>query len=494
MSLTTTEIATRFGAARPGFELVSAEEVGLPYFRLALELVVLQRTALPTVDEFVLRAVLAGSNTLDDVAGVLGLERVLVEQAVVTQCHLDHLDYQLVEPAHERLLRVTALGETALREATMIPERTEIEVGFDRLLWAPTGRRFTQLIRMRQARDFGLLEIPPRAKKRLSIGDLETDGVERAIHELPVRALRETDVLALTNVTNHRYVLPAVALVYVSEDSSATQVAFAIDGRLSDPHERAFAELDGPQRCDFVVDRGGRAQEAPALPPGLQDRALSREQVLALQARETQLAGDFEDAGTKTETLSGHLSIGVAADKPVEGQAAQQMRRELDMAPARAIETYEHRVLLEGAIVGASKRLLIMAPHIRSAVVGTTFLAQLERLCRNHVPIHIGWGSAAGEELEGPVSDSEAMSRLRSLASKYRNLHFVHVGEGQARVLIWDDSLVISSFPWLSFSGGPQRQYRQESGVLIRDPAYVEDQYQVFRRQFEDAERAESAS
>lgn len=494
MTLTTAEIATRFGTARPGFELVSAEEVGLPYFRLALELVVQQRTALPTVDEFVLRAVLAGSTSLDDVAGVLGLERVLVEQAVVTQCHLDHMDYQLSEPGHERFLRVTALGETALKEATMIPERTEIQVGFDRLLWAPTGRRFTQLIRTRQAREFGFLEIPPRAKKRLSIGDLETDGVERAIHELPVRALRETDVLALTNVTNHRYVLPAVALVYVSEDSSATQVAFAIDGRLSDPHERAFAELDGPQRCGFVIDRSGRPVDAPTLPPALQEKALSREQVLALQAREAQLTQDSQEAGTKTETLSSHAFGRAAADTPVEGQAAHEVRRELEMAPARAIETYEHRVLLEGATVSAKERLLIIAPHIRSAVVGTAFLAQFERLCRNHVAIHIGWGSAPKEELEGPHSDSEAVAKLRSIASKYRNVHFVHVGEGQARVLIWDDSLVVSSFHWLSFSGGPQRQYRQESGVLIREATYVEDQYQLFRREIEDAEHASSAS
>src|SRR5689334_21328769 len=40
----------------------------------------------------------------------------------------------------------------------------------------------------------------------------------------------------------------AVALAYKSDDGSTVQIAFALDGRLSEPHERAFAEMKGLER------------------------------------------------------------------------------------------------------------------------------------------------------------------------------------------------------------------------------------------------------
>jgi hypothetical protein len=145
MTLTANEVAERFGGSRPGFELVAVEEVGLPFFRLSMEVVVQQRSPLPTVDEFVLRAAASDLSKIEDVVGILGLERVLVEQAVVEQSHRDHLDYAWDATTGHRRLRLTPLGLDALQNATLLRERKEIDIGFDRLLWVATGRRLSQL-------------------------------------------------------------------------------------------------------------------------------------------------------------------------------------------------------------------------------------------------------------------------------------------------------------------------------------------------------------
>ena len=71
--------ARRFAGHRPGFELIHYEAVGLPYYRLVLDAVIQQRNIGP-IEEFVLRSVEAGLDEIDDITGLLGVERALVEQ------------------------------------------------------------------------------------------------------------------------------------------------------------------------------------------------------------------------------------------------------------------------------------------------------------------------------------------------------------------------------------------------------------------------------
>ncbi|VAZ63161.1 hypothetical protein [Mycobacterium kansasii] len=485
MTLTAPEVAERFGGSRPGFELVAVEEVGLPYFRLSLEAVVQERSPLPTVDEFVLRAVASGLSKFEDVTGFLGLEGVLVEQAVVGQSHQDHLDYQWDPITDQRRLRLTPQGQNALENATFRRERKEIDIGFDRLLWAPTGRRLSQLIRPRQASDAGLLEIPPLYKKRLSTFDLDTDSAKRAIYELSVRALQEIEVLALTNVTNNRFLLPAIALVYVANDGSSTQVAFAIDGRISSEHERAFAEMNGPERCGLVVESRPKGAGRLSIPARLTERALSREQVQMLRKRGADLERDLEDTRTATAALEGERnSMPFTTNEDELLDAVTQLASEIDSSPVRAIQTYEHRELLSSALANSKQRLLIMSPAIRSGVVDANFIARLERLCRNRVSLQIGWGVSPDDEAE--QSDPEALESLRSLSGKYQNFSFKFVGDASP-TLLWDSSMVVTSFGWLSFRGDRNRRYRQEAGVLIRDVGYVDQQYSILRQQIEAA-------
>src|ERR1700722_3667748 len=128
MSLTSAEVAHRFGGSRPGFELVAVEEVGVPFFKLVLEVVVQEPSPLPTIEEFVLRAVASGLDRPEDVAGLLGLESSLVEQAIVNQSHENHLDYQWDPTAGMPRLAIKPLGIGALEEANLIRQRREISI------------------------------------------------------------------------------------------------------------------------------------------------------------------------------------------------------------------------------------------------------------------------------------------------------------------------------------------------------------------------------
>ena len=72
------EIARHFDD-RPGFNLVDFEEVGLPVYRLTSTVLSLQPKAYSPIEEFVLRAIEAGLDTIETVAGFLGIAASIVE-------------------------------------------------------------------------------------------------------------------------------------------------------------------------------------------------------------------------------------------------------------------------------------------------------------------------------------------------------------------------------------------------------------------------------
>lgn len=478
------EVARKYAGSRPGFELVHYEEVGIPYYRLVLDSLVQLRKPIGPIDEFVLRAVAGGVETLDDVAGLLGVERPLIEQTVVRMNRLDHLDYR-VEGAR-RVLRITALGSRALGGwIELTPDRQEIMVGFDRLTWQVTGRHFRALIRPKEARDRGYLDLPPKLKKRLVPSDLDPDDVQQALRALLRNSLRDADVISIVDAGNFRMALPAVALVFAATSGDDQQVGIAIDGRLSEAHELAFGEIDGPARSGLVVDEMASPDEVPDLADDLRLQRVERGKVAELEARVAHASSEVDRARTATSTAAIDESPGGLADaRELEARSQEELaaaRGELGGAPIRAIQTYEHRVLLSDALATAKERLLIISPWIRGDVVDGRFIAELRACLRRRVRVHIGWG--IGDEEHMDDRSRTAVQNLSKLVAQHENASLHHLGNTHAKVLIWDGNLVVTSFNWLSFRADKRRGYRQEEGTLIVQPDYVEHEYQKYRGQ-----------
>ncbi|KRF28947.1 hypothetical protein ASG91_04770 [Phycicoccus sp. Soil802] len=139
---------------------------------------------------------------------------------------------------------------------------------------------------------------------------------------------------------------------------------------------------------------------------------------------------------------------------------------------------FEHPALLDRALETAERRLLLIAPWIRRAVVTTDFLSKLERRLKAGVQVTIAHGY--GDDDRG--SDDDAIRRLGNLASRFENFSFVRLPNTHAKVLIFDDVWVSTSFNWLSFRGDPDRTYRMEEGTLVAIPKRVDEEY----RRFED--------
>jgi hypothetical protein len=76
-------------------------------------------------------------------------------------------------------------------------------------------------------------------------------------------------------------------------------------------------------------------------------------------------------------------------------------------------------------------------------------------------------------------TDRRAVEDLSRLAGRYENLTFKRLNT-HAKVLIWDNSWINTSFNWFSFLGDPRRTYHMEEGTLVRLPEVVEREYQKY--------------
>lgn len=491
------EVLNRLAGLHAGFTLVEFEEVGLPFFELRLDVMAQKRHELPIIDEFVMHLAHSGLRSSIDIGGMLGLDSTLVQRSVVSLLQSDYVDYPIGTDGREIVL--TQLGAKVLEERMdQVPVRAELHLGFDRLLWKLSTTWMRHWVTSQSFKQSGARGIPARRKRRPELEEVDLPTLNRMLEGLPHarRAQIDYDVLQILNLGARTKVLPALMLVFVADDQSTTRASFVIDGHHSPEHDRAFEDADGLNRMGIhPADPASLDQDRPDLPDDLE--ALQPEhsttEALAERRRAAKMALDTALAEATVDELAGAAVERPAASRRAElvEEHVEELRRELEKVeaqeealPLRPISTFEHRILLEEAIENAGERLLVISPWIRSSVVDSRFLACLERLCAAGVRVHIGYGIRKND-VEG--HDERAVSALAKLARRHTNLVVRDVGNTHAKVLVWDDRMVLTSFNWLSFRGDPHRRYRQEEGIFVGERLYVDREYERHRAEIESS-------
>lgn len=495
MASRSSDVANRFSDLHPGFRLVDFEEAGLPFFELRLDVMAQTRHELPIVDEYVLRLASLGLRSTDHVSGFLGLKDSLVRRSVLSLLQADYVDY--IPGQVSREITLTNSGRTVLEERVQqIPERTEIRIGFDRLLWRLSARWMAEWDNPRTFKEANARLVPPRHKRRPEVAEVDMVTLNRALADVPRARHAETnlDVLQILSLGARTKYVPALMLVFVADDNSAIRVSFIVDEHHSPDHDRAFEDIDGLQRAGIsLADPGSVPLDRPKLPDDLEALRPDPELVANLdeRLRSTTTALDLALGRAEADQVAGTVLPEApstreqlrAREHEVAALKAQldEIQAERRALPVRAIPMYEHRVLLEDALDRTRSRLLIIAPWVTSSVVTGDFASKLERLAKTGVRIHIGYGIVPNDTKH----DRAALDLLERLVKRYPNFILVEIGHTHAKVLVWDDSMVVTSFNWLSFRGDRHREYRQEEGTLINHAEYVDREYGRHRVEIE---------
>lgn len=433
-------IRRRFGDERPGLQLIAIEDAAIPVTIVQADVLAQERKPLPILEEFVVRFVGAGVVTADEIASLLGLSYDQVLEAVALQVSANNIRRRDAS----NHLALTAQGlETARDLAATQPVLKRLPVPFDRLSWQIADYPRHSLIMKKEAQDLGMRLLPASQKSRIGLNDVTAAKFNELLRTRPARE-HGIEILQVRKVlgTTHRY-LPAHLLVYGEPVRGELQLAVCVDGELRPDLGLALDKINAVERLGLSI---GEPAERPILDEDLESQRIPLDEVVV--------------AGMSSE--SGQDSLREVA---------------LTDIPVRSVSVFEHPQLLNDAMNAAQRRILIISPWVRLAVVTTDFLARLEQRLRARVEVTIAYG--IGDDDSG--SDAEAIRRLCNLASRYKDqLTVARLRNTHAKVLIFDDKWISTSFNWLSFRGDPERTYRMEEGTLVQIPSKVDQEYSKY--------------
>ncbi|MFB8033815.1 phospholipase D-like domain-containing protein [Streptomyces sp. NPDC056004] len=435
-------LAVRFGNARTGFDLVGIVDAALPVARITADVLAQDSKDIPLLEEYVLRLVDQGARTPESIAGFLGLDVAMVNQTVAVLFGSDDLRWTAPVPGTAPVprLRLTEKGRfTATKAAAIVPVRVSQSFVFDQMLWraSPYSRRST--IARDVATEAGMIALPAARSGPIEDGEVTAEEITTLLQENGTTTREVLQVKSITQ-TRTRHVLPVKLLVYADAERADIELGVVIDGELSDRHEIELIGCGGAKGLGINVEP---EPQRPLLEPDLEKARIPLPEVT--QKRAEQAA----------------VQLNSPAPLPSEPEAQEPQAEEI-----RAIGVFEHPELLDEALTRARKRILIVSPWITGAIVTTAFVAKLERRLQRGVKVDIAYGYDDSENR----TDPNAVRKLNNLAARYpEKLHVVRLKSNHAKILLFDDAWVTTSFNWLSFKGDPDRTYRMEEGTLIRN-------------------------
>jgi hypothetical protein len=428
-------------------QLIAVEDAAIPVTIVRTDVLAQERKPLPIVEEFVLRFVDADVGSAEEVAGLLGLRSDLVLQASAIQVSENNLR----RSTGDAELGLTRQGLEVVRNlAATQPVLKQLPVVFDRLTWRLADHARSSLITKKDAQDRGLTLVPAARKARIGLDDITAEAFNSLLKTRDGREKR-VEILRVRKVSpnTHRY-LPVQLLVYGDASRRELGLAVCIEGELATGHGLALDSINAVERLGLSV---AEPEPRPRMDEDLESQRVSAEEVEVFVSSNPDDATDI------------------------------RQEQDLEQLEVRSVSMLEHADLLAQALNDARQRLLIISPWVKSAVVTTDFLNKLERRLRMGVEVTIAYGFGRNDS----KSDQPALSSLDNLASRYAaKFRFARLKNSHAKILIFDDHWVNTSFNWLSFRGDAERTYRMEEGTLVKLSNRVDQAYDRYRALVEE--------
>jgi hypothetical protein len=462
---------------REGWQLVDFCEVGLQVFRLTLEAVTMALRQMPTIQEFVLRCLALGETDEGDIARMLGLRRDVVVGAMNVLVS-DGFAVRTPSAGDQAAFRMTEAGELKLaKEREEFPQEQMLVIDYDGTRRHPIRLTSESVVRAFELRNSGALEIRPYPADPPGVEELELLEVAKVVRRQASADFRRT-VLALKRIVRRNNLFrEAVALVYASDQTDEIQVAFAIDGKLSEAHERAFALNAGPRKMGFVksigaVDTRRKLEKLVGrpmikrLPAVAEYKPIRKEEADAFAA----VAALQSIAESKVGPTRHADPAVVAYQAAVE--RLQIARYSLNTLAVRSLSCFEIEDLLDEALGNARSQLLVTTAGLQSAVLNGYRLRAIDKLLESKVQVEIDTFLKPQTEPRGNVYDPLAELSRRAERGRMKLWQRQH---SEFFFLIQDNDLaVVSNRP---FFGETSRRngFMRIDGLVTRRSDFVEE-------------------
>ena len=418
--MTPEDIAAKYEFKRPEFWLAGYEEVGLPFYRIRLRAYTLEHKAIPPIEEFVLKTIMAGLTSTEQVAGFLGLDARIVQGAITNLIRSEDIQLSGTEADRKHRLKLTPKGTDTMEQAELVtPEQGTFEVDFDGLLRSVSSFKDQFSFAPKELRDLALVEIPAHPVRPPELADLDFQEVASQLRS--VARGRKRDLLSVIAVEKrHRLFRPATALIYRSKYDDRNEVAFVVNNRPSTDHELAFARAGGPKKL------GMDTVSVPSSPEEFGLEGPAAEQANEIEVLREKVATSreaIEEARDEVNRATLGEQQAQARKQLLEAQEQYEAHKKaLESTPWRRLKVHDHPPLLEEALTKAKDRVLIISPWIGACVVDYHFKRKLARLCEAGVKIYIGYGIGDDGDRRKAKRDDQAEKDLVKLGQILENL------------------------------------------------------------------------
>ena len=363
-------------------------------FRLTLEAVTMAVRSLSTIQEFVMRCLSLGERSEPDIARMLGLKVELVQGAINGLLE-DGYAVREATPGGAYGFRLTDDGVARLRkERVECPQEEMLVIDYDGIRRMTLRLAGESVLRPAEIQALGAVQIRPYPADAPDVRELSIPDVSKVIRRHGGEDFQRT-VLALKRVVRRNNVFrEAVALVFANETSHEVQVAFALDGKLSEAHERAFAENGGPRKMGFVksvATRETRKRLEKLVGRTMIRRFPDRAALDAARAEEAEALGQvaaLSGAASRVTGRSRHTDPAVAAFASAQ-EWAHKAQYAVNLFEARPLAPYEQMELLDEALREARAFLLVTTAGVQGPLLNAMRLRALDHASSSRVTIEI---------------------------------------------------------------------------------------------------------
>ena len=437
-----------------GLQLVNFTEVALPIYRISAIALVQEKVDLPTIEEFILRSINLGFESVEEISQLLGISQAITKFTLTSLIQGDMISEQL-----NNKVRILDKGAVAAGEYSKIrPSEKQVIFDYDGILRTVRVTADDIYLQPRELSALGLKEIRAIPAKGPSKDEIDVQNVSRFLSSRTSFDESKDTLLRIREVRRSiRLFYKADMLIYKHAESDRHEAVFFIDGKLLEAHEAAFSELDGLGRLNLLKGRGDISRE--------QFETRCRKIFPSLTKLINKSKSAFRNA-----RLSSSLNINQRDDSQSVRKSLDEKNQKASKNVFKYVEIYEYTSLLTSALETATQRLIIISPCITRSVVDRFFKDSLEKLLKQGVEVKIGYKPNENEQYSHDGFDN--------LDKKYKNFVIKAIDNADIRVLIKDDDLcVITSFDWLSYKGDAKRVLCEEFGNYTNDSEFINELY-----------------
>lgn len=304
------------------------------------------------------------------------------------------------------------------------------------------------------------------------------------------------------------YIAPVTVVVARQEETGEQRLAVYRD-MLLQRAESAALQRQFETGTFLIPDDAVALAESPlpvptTLPPEVarvaRDLANSSTSVRSLQQ---QLSDELTRRGSATadrrerEALEERIRS-LQEELNAKRAESERMLAELRRHRGEFLRTEQHRAVLEQALREAQREVLIVSPWMNARACDAQLCDLVAQTVKRGVRVRIAYGTTErpGDPDVGRHRNNaqRVISALKAAVGREASgdraalLDIYKTSGTHQKILVCDRVFaVLSSFNWLSYRGEQDTEYRNETSILLRDPAAIEDLAHIAQEEWSSA-------